>query len=204
MIAGCAAVLSLALAWASVDSEPSLEGRTFDEWSELFAAAQGAGRVRAAEAIATIAGTQAGTPQDSIFFAELVKLLSDHDAAIRCVGIRGLHAYAKKLIRSDGGHLAAVNTMTPLLADDLPAPRIAAARAVLDLDGNSKLAMRVLEQGLTDDLVTTRRLAAAACATLKTSVLPLKPLLENARVDPDAEVRALASQALKPSERTSP
>jgi HEAT repeat protein len=199
-----AVVLSVVLVTTGWCDEPKHAGRTLDEWCELLAVAEGPARAKAADGIAAIAGGAAGGPQDNVYFAELVKLLSDDDSAVRCAGIRGMQTFGKLLAKSDGGQTAALNTLEPLLKDEAAAARIAAARAMLMLEAKPAGPMKVLEAALQHRLASVRKLAATACAEIGPRASGTVPALKIALLDIDAEVRGLAREALSKLEKPVP
>src|SRR5262245_1999917 len=78
-------------------------GRSFEQWSDMLNSSQQAERTYAAWAIGKLAEQSAGSPNDQVYFAELVKLVNDNDPSVRFWGVLGLSGYAQKLPAKDGG-----------------------------------------------------------------------------------------------------
>jgi HEAT repeat protein len=192
----CAAVLC----WLSFSTPSSLAqetylGRSFDEWIEQLATSPGTKRIAAAEAIAHIAGRSAGSPQDAVFFAELVNLINDGEPQVRFWGVTGLASFGDQLGKNGGGQTAVVNTLQPLLEDKSPAPRIAAAQS-LALLGPTAKPLAVLVAALEDRQESVRIQAVTALGKIGSAAQPVKQALFLATRDHSDTIRQLARRAL--------
>src|SRR4051812_11270158 len=65
-------------------------GHSFEQWSEMLNSSQQTERAYAAWALGQIATLRAGSPNDQVYFAELVKLIHDNDPTVRYWGVLGL------------------------------------------------------------------------------------------------------------------
>ena len=192
----CAAVLC----WLSLLTPISLaqeayQGRSFDEWIEKLAVSQGSERIVAAEAIAHIAGRSAGGPQDAVFFAELVSLVSDSEPQVRYWGVIGLASFGEQLGRNGGGQTAVANTLEPLLVDKSLIPRIAAAQS-LALLGKTTKPLAVLMAAMEDRQESVRIQAVTALERIGAAARPAKPALLKATNDNSETIRQIARRTL--------
>jgi HEAT repeat protein len=189
----------LAFVWLACSSpvlaQEKFLGRTADQWSDVLTASEGQQRVRAAWALAQMAGQASGGPGDHVQFAELVKLISDSDATVRYWGVMGLTSFAQQLKPGDSGRAGAVNTLAPLLEDNSPAPRIAAA-AALGQFGQAEKALPVLMAAMSDPQEATRIQAAAALEQLGPAARPAEKTLRAATTDASENVKRIATRAL--------
>jgi HEAT repeat protein len=175
--------------------EETFLGRSVDEWSTALTSSEGQKRVHAAWAIAQLASKSAGGPNDQLHFAELVKLLSDSDSSVRYWGVQGLGAFAERLAKRDGGQMAVVNALLPLLDDKSPAPRTAAAQA-LGVLGQSEKALPVLVAAMRDPQDSVRIQAVAALEKLGPAAKPAQATLQAATSDSSEYVKRISQRAL--------
>jgi len=179
----------------AVTAEDLFLGRSLDEWNEVLTSSEGSRRAYAAWGIARLASRIAGGPSDQIAFAELVKLVSDSDPAVRCWGISGLTEFAQRLGPKDGGQTAVINALSPLLEDVASSPRVSAAES-LGLLGQPAKALPVLVAGMRDRHEAIRMQAALALEKLGNAARPVEQALRDATYDPSDAVKAIARRAL--------
>ena len=179
----------------AANAQDTFLGRSADEWSEQLTSSQGQKRVHAAWAIAQLVGRAAGGPVDQVHFAELVKLVNDSDPTVRYWGVNGLASYAERLGVKDGGQMAAVNTLVPLLDDKSPAPRIAAAQT-LGVLGKTERALPVLVAAMSDPQESVRIQAVAALEKLGPAARPSLETLRTATSDSSEYVKRISERAL--------
>jgi HEAT repeat protein len=177
------------------EGTPSFLGRNIDQWSEEFTSSSGHEKVHAAWGIAQLAGSQGGSPQDAIWFSELVKLLSDRDASVRYWGVTGLAKYAAAVEAKDGGRTAVRSTLHPLLADDAPAVRIATAETVGRF-GEANRALPVLLEALEHSQEPVRVQAITALENLGEAAKPAEQALRAATKDDSEYVKRIATRLL--------
>ena len=180
---------------AAASGSDELLGRTLDEWSEKITTSEGEARSEAAWAIAQLASATAGEIGDQIGFAELVKLVNDHEPKVRYWGIQGLSSFARRLSSKDGGQTAVHNALEPLLDDPAPEPRIAAALVAAQL-GNTEKSLPVLTSALRDRADSVRLQAAAALEQLGPTAQPAAASLRSAATDSNEYIRRIATRAL--------
>jgi FOG: HEAT repeat len=195
VVLGCVVIVFLGFSGEALGQEAFL-GRTVDQWSASLASGMGQQRVEAAWALAQIASREAGGPGDHIQFAELVKLVSDSDPAVRYWGVLGLAGYATQLKAGDSGRGAALNTIAPLLDDKAPAPRIAAAASIGQL-GQANRALPVLVAALGDAQEATRIQAIAALEQLGPAARPAEKTIRAATTDSSEYVKRISERAIK-------
>ena len=183
------------LAVAAADESATFLGRDIDQWGERFTSSDGQQKVHAAWAIAQLAGSQGGSPQDAIWFSELVKLISDRDASVRYWGVMGLAKYAAAVEAKDGGRTAARSTLHPLLKDDAPSVRIAAAETVGRF-GEPQRALPVLIAALDDPREAVRVEAVRALENLGEAARPAEAVLRSAAMDNNEYVKRISTRAL--------
>lgn len=188
------AVCGLAIT-GQVPAKELFQGKSLDEWAQELPVAEGKRRANAAHAIAQLAGNSSGTPADEEGFAELIKLASDSDPAVRYWGANGLAMFGQRLGKSDGGRRAAINAIEPLLTDKVAAPRIAAALALGQL-GQSTRSLDILIPAMSEKDEAVRVQAAQALANLGPAATPAEAALRAATKDSSAEVRQIAARAL--------
>ena len=193
----CCATTLFWLVWLAplALTQETYQGRSFDEWIELLAVSQGPQRVAAAEPIARIAGRSAGSPQDAVFFAQLVSLISDSEPQVRYWGVMGLATFGEQLGKQGGGPTAVVNTLEPLLKDHSPAPRIAAAQT-LALLGKTKQPLAVLVAAMADQQESVRMAAVTALERIGPAARPAQPALHKALSDHSETIRQIARRAI--------
>jgi HEAT repeat protein len=178
-----------------IAAEETFLGRTADEWSAALTSSEGQQRIHAAWAIAQFAGRSSGAPDDQERFAELVKLVNDSDPSIRYWGVTGIGMFAARLDKRDGGQMAAINTLTPLLQDRAPSPRIAAAQALGQL-GQADKALPVLVAAMRDPQDAVRIQAVAALEKLGSAARPAEQTLRAAMSDPSEYVKRISERAI--------
>jgi HEAT repeat protein len=183
------------LAVAGEDEAPMFLGRDIDQWGEQFTSSSGQAKIHAAWAIAQLAGSQGGSAEDAIWFSELVKLISDRDASVRYWGVLGLARYAAAVEAKDGGRTAARSTLHPLLKDDSPSVRIAAA-ATVGRFGEPERALPVLIAALGDPREAVRVQAVMALENLGASAKPAEQALRSATMDESEYVKRISKRAL--------
>ena len=186
---------SAPLAVAAADEAAKFLGRDIDQWGERFTSSDGQQKVHAAWAIAQLAGSQGGSPQDAIWFSELVKLISDRDASVRYWGVMGLAKYAAAVEAKDGGRTAVRSTLHPLLKDDSPSVRIAAAET-LGRFGEPQRALPVLIAALDDPRDAVRVEAVRALENLGEAARPAEAALRSATMDNNEYVKRISTRAL--------
>jgi HEAT repeat protein len=194
-----AIVLVVLLLGAQLDGirgDDAFLGRSADEWTAALTTSEGQQRVHAAWAIAQLAARSAGGPNDQVHFAELVKLVSDSDATVRFWGVQGLESFARRLGAKDAGQTAVVNTLEPLLTDNSPAPRIAAA-AALGVLGKTDKALPVLVAAMSNPQDAVRIQAVAALERLGLAARPAEASLKAATSDSSEYVKRISERALK-------
>jgi HEAT repeat protein len=153
-------------------------------------------RTYAAWAIGQIATERAGSPNDQVYFAELVKLIHDNDPTVRYWGVLGLAGYANKLPAKDGGKTAVANAVAPLLEDKAAAPRIAAAQT-LGMIGQPDKALPVLVAAMSDPQDSVRIQAATALEKLGNSARPAIATLEKGTADSSEYVKRISERSLQ-------
>jgi HEAT repeat protein len=186
-------VASLTLPLIAQEAQDKFLGRSAEEWSGSLTSSAGQQRTHAAWAIALLAGRQAGGPSDQVHFAELVKLISDNDPAVRYWGVMGLAAFAQR--KEGGGQTAVIKALQPLLEDKSPAPRIAAALALGQLN-HVKEALPVLVAAMESPQESVRIQAVAALEKLGPAARPADATLRSATSDSSEYVKRISSRAL--------
>ncbi|HEY2411257.1 MAG TPA: HEAT repeat domain-containing protein [Pirellulaceae bacterium] len=171
-------------------------GRSFEQWSEMLNGSQQTERSYAAWALGQIATERAGSPNDQVYFAELIKLIHDNDPTVRYWGVLGLAGYAHKLPAKDGGKTAVANSVTPLLEDKSAAPRIAAAQT-LGLVGQPEKALPVLIAAMSDPQDSARIQAATALEKLGEAARPAIATLEKGTSDSSEYVKRISERSLQ-------
>ena len=171
-------------------------GRPFEQWSEMLSSSQQSDRTYAAWAIGKLAEQRAGSPNDQVYFAELVKLVHDNDPTVRYWGVLGLAGYAQKLPAKDGGQTAVINTVVPLLEDTAAAPRIAAAQT-LGILGQPDRALPVLVAAMSDPQDSVRIQAATALEKLGPAARPAIATLEKGTTDSSEYVKRISERTLQ-------
>lgn len=180
---------------AAQDETATFLGRNIDQWGEGFTSSDGQQRVHAAWAIAQLAGSQGGSPQDAIWFSELVKLISDRDASVRYWGVLGLAKYAAAVEAKDGGRTAVRSTLHPLLKDDAPSVRIATAET-LGRFGEPERALPVLIAALSDPREAVRVQAVTALENLGVHAKLAERALRSATTDESEYVKRISKRVL--------
>lgn len=170
-------------------------GRSTDQWSAALTSDKAQQRVHAAWAISQLAGRSAREPSGQESFAELVKLVNDGDASVRYWGVMGLADYAQPTGGQSGSRTAPTNTLHPLLADQSPAPRIAAAQ-VLGLLNQADKALPVLVAAMSDPQEAVRIQAVAALERLGPAARPAVETLRAATGDSSEYVKRISARAL--------
>src|SRR5262249_35356109 len=149
----------------------------------------------AAWGIAQLAGRSAGGLSDQLFFSELVKLVSDHDTAVRGHGISGLTLFSQRLGPKDGGRTAAINAPPPPFGDSAPAVRVAAAES-LGLLGQLEKAISVLIAALNDPQDLIRLQAVAALEAWGPAARPAAEALRKTANDSSPQVKQITARVL--------
>jgi HEAT repeat protein len=121
--------------------------------------------------------------------------LNDSDPSVRYWGIQGLGSFAGRLAKRDGGQMAVVNALTPLLDDKSPAPRISAAQALGEL-GQSDKALPILVAAMSDPQESVRIQAVAALEKLGPAARPAQSTLQAATSDSSEYVKRISQRAL--------
>jgi HEAT repeat protein len=188
-------VLGIASTTRAQEDAPVFLGRNIDQWVEHFTASSGQQKVHAAWAIAQLAGSQGGSPDDAVWFSELVKLISDRDATIRYWGVMGLAKYAAAVEAKDGGRSATRSTLHPLLADDAPAVRIATAETLTRF-GEAGRGLPVLLEALKHPQEAVRVQAITAIETLGPAAGQVQDALRTATTDDSEYVKRIATRLL--------
>jgi HEAT repeat protein len=183
-----------AIAAGALGQEPYL-GRTADQWEAALTSGDAGQRLHAAWAIAQMAGRSTGIPDDQERFANVVKLVNDSDPSVRYWGVMGLANYAARLNKGDGGQTAVINTLEPLLKDESPAPRIAAALALGQL-GRVEQALGVLTAAMSHPQESVRIQAVAALEKLGSAAQPAEAILSAATSDSSEYVKRISERAL--------
>jgi HEAT repeat protein len=171
-------------------------GRSVEHWSEMLNSSQQTERNYAAWALGQIATERAGSPNDQLYFAEIVKLIHDNDPTVRYWGVLGLAGYANKLPAKDGGRTAVANAVAPLLEDKVAAPRIAAAQTI-GLVGQPDKALPVLVAAMSDPQDSVRIQAATALEKLGDAARPAIATLEKGMADSSEYVKRISERSLQ-------
>jgi hypothetical protein len=198
LIRGC--ILSLLLTNIGLSNQTAVGddflGHSFEQWSEMLNSSQQTERTYAAWALSQIATHSAGKPNDQVYFAELVKLIHDNDPTVRYWGVLGLAGYANRLDAKDGGRTAVANSVAPLLDDNAPAPRIAAAQTIGKL-GQPAKALPVLVAAMSDPQDSVRIQAATALEKLGDAARPAIGTLEKGTSDSSEYVKRISERSLE-------
>jgi HEAT repeat protein len=201
----CRGIVVLLAALASGDTwaQETFQGRTLDAWSAALTSSQGRERAAAARGIAEVAGRGKGELQDAERYSQLVQLINDSDSTVRYWGVVGLNWYSEKLPAGDGGRQAVISTLEPLLEDNMPTPRIAAAQTLAGL-GSTKGSLRVLVACLENPREPVRLQAANALEKIGAAAEPAVTALRKAATDESMLVQKVARRTLAKLEKEMP
>jgi len=199
----CVIIFCLLLAWPTQlgYADDTFLGRSADQWSDALTASKGQERIHAAWAIAQLASRSADGPNGHVYFAELVKLISDSDPTVRYWGVQGLGWYGERVGKQGGGQSVVANTLRPLLTDKSPAPRIAAAEQ-LGVLGHADQALPTLVNAMSDPQESVRIQAAAAFEKLGPSARPALETIRRGTSDSSEYVKRITERALARLEST--
>jgi hypothetical protein len=172
-------------ALAAKESEREFLGRTSEQWLARLQSQQPQEQIEAAWALAQLA------PHDPQL---AVKLLGSEDSTARYWGLQGLQRAVRDGSQLESVQKIAHDAVLPLLADESPAVRIAAAET-LGLMGEPGRALPVLVEAMSHPQDAVRIQAVAALEKLGPAARPAEKALQDATSDSSEYVKRISTRA---------